>query len=411
MDDPEVDECGPDTSDSVVWKNAIVPVVAVHCIARLAPVSVRVQIVRAFPVLWYGSAGLALTKMKSLILRYCIAVLLALLLGVAPLRAAPVADLFQSEVDAAGRDTAARDAALAQALQEVLVRVTGSARAVQQGGARALLQQPGRFVEQYRFEELAGAGGQPQLRLWVQFDGVALAREIRAAGLSYWGSERPDVLLWLAVDDRGRRYLVSEASDSEGADAVTRAARLHGLPVTLPLMDLEDQRALQFTDVWGGFMGAVESASQRYRPQVVLVGKLDSSGAGGSWRGSWNLLAAGASQGWSGHAADMYAAVQQGIARATESLADQYAVADARSSVRALTVEDVRGVEDYARVYRYLASLTPVDQVQVARVTGQEVQFDLTLSAEERSLLQVITLGRVLQAAQDPLAWRFRLRH
>lgn len=377
--------------------------------ARPLRAAACVRIVRAFPFLWYGSAGLALTKMKSLILNYCIAGLLALLAAAAPVHAVPVGDLFQAEVDAAGRDTAARDAALQRALQEVLVRVTGSARTLQQGGASRLLQQPGRFVEQYRFEEVEGAADR-QLRLWVQFDGVALAREIRAAGLSYWGSERPDVLLWLAVDDRARRYLVSEAADSAGAEAVTRAARLHGLPVTLPLMDLEDQRALQFTDVWGGFLGAVESASQRYRPQVILVGKLDSSGAGGSWRSSWNLLAAGTSQSWSGNAGDMYAAVQQGIARTTEWLADQYAVADARSSVRTLTVEGIRGVEDYARVSGYLASLTPVDRVHVARVTDQEVQFELTLSAQERSLLQVITLGRVLQAAGDPLAWHFRLR-
>ena len=40
------------------------------------------------------------------------------------------------------------------------------------------------------------------------------------------------------------------------------------------LLDLQDQRAVQFTDVWGGFVGSVESASQRYRPQVILLGKL-----------------------------------------------------------------------------------------------------------------------------------------
>jgi len=368
------------------------------------------EMVRAFPVLWYGSAGLAQTKMKSLILRYCIAGLMALLMGSAPLQAARVGDLFQAEVDAAGRDTASRDAALKRALQDVLVRVTGSSRSVGQAPARQLLQQPGRFVEQFRFADAADPAGAAQLRLWVQFDGVALAREIRAAGLPYWGSERPDVLLWLAVDDSGQRYLVSEASESQAGAAVTQAARLHGLPVTLPLMDLEDRRAVQFTDVWGGFLGALESASQRYRPQVVLVGKLDRSGAGGSWRSSWNLLAAGDSQGWSGHATDMEGAVRQGIAQATEWLAGQYAVADSGSSVRALVVEDIDGIEGYARAYRYLASLTPVEAVQVVRVTGQEVQFDLTLSAQEHSLMQLITLGRVLQPAGDPLAWRFRLR-
>jgi hypothetical protein len=348
--------------------------------------------------------------MKSLILRYCIAGLMVLLLGSTPLQAARVGDLFQTEVDAAGRDAAARDAALQQALQEVMVRVTGSAGAVAQPPARQLLQRPGRFVEQYRFEEAAGPEGEAQLRLWAQFDGVALAREIRAAGLPYWGSERPDVLLWLAVDDRGRRYLVSEASESQAGDAVRQAARLHGLPVTLPLMDLEDQRAVQFTDVWGGFLGAIEPASQRYRPQVVLVGKLDRSGAGGSWRSSWNLLAAGSAQGWSGRGSTMAGAVKEGIAQATEWLAGQYAVSDSGSSLRPLVVEGIRGLGDYARVYAYLAALTPVDQVQVVRVADQEVQFDLTLSTPERSLMQLITLGRVLQPAADPLAWRFRLR-
>jgi hypothetical protein len=348
--------------------------------------------------------------MKSLILRYCIAGLMALLLGTAPLQAARVGDLFQVEVNAAGRDVAARDSALQQALQDVLVRVTGSVRSVEQAPARQLLQRPGRFVEQYRFEEVALPTGEAQLRLWVHFDGVALAREIRAAGLPYWGSERPDVLLWLAVDDRGRRYLVSEASETPAADAVMRAARLHGLPVTLPLMDLEDQRAVEFTDVWGGFLGAIEPASQRYRPQVVLVGKLDRSGAGGSWRSSWNLLAGGSAEGWSGRGDSMDVALTEGIARATEWLAGQYAVSDSGSSIRPLVVEGIRGLGDYARVYDYLVALTPVDQVQVVRVADQEVQFDLTLNAQERSLMQIITFGRVLQAAGDPLAWRFRLR-
>jgi len=376
----------------------------------LAVLAAGMQMVRAFPFLWYGSAGLTLTKMNSLILRCCIAGLLGLLLASGPLHAALLNDLFQSEVDAAGRDAAARDAALQQALRDVLVRVTGSARSVGQAPARQLLAQPGRFVEQYRFQEAPAPAGGEQLRLWVQFDGVALARELRAAGLPYWGSERPDVLLWLAVDDRGRRYLVSEGAESEGAYAVTRAARLHGLPVTLPLMDLEDQRAVQFTDVWGGFLGALEPASQRYRPQVILVGKLDRSGAGGSWRSGWNLLVAGTNQNWTGHADDMDSAVRQGIAQATEWLADQYAMGDSRSSVRALVVEGIGGIEDYARVYRYLASLTPVDQVQVVRASEGEVQFDVTLNAQERSLLQVITLGRVLQPEGDPLAWHFRLQ-
>lgn len=343
--------------------------------------------------------------------RNYIACLFALLLVSVTTHAARVDDLFQVEVTAGGRDARSRDAALGEALGQVLVRITGSTESLSKSTLKPLFRNPSRFAQQYRFREIpAETPGQAEhLRLWVQFDGVALAREVREAGLPYWGSERPDVLLWLAIDDRGRRYLVSDNSGGSVARSLSQSAYRRGLPLTLPLMDLEDQRAVQFTDVWGGFVGALESASQRYRPQVILVGKLGRSGASGGWRGSWDLLGAGGQQSWTSHAANLEAAVEQGIGEASEWLALQYAVVATGEVVRSLLVEGVQGLEDYARVSKYLASLTPVEQVQVARVNGREVEFTLNLNSEERNLLQVITLGRVLQAIEDPSTWRFRL--
>ena len=48
-------------------------------------------------------------------------------------------------------------------------------------------------------------------------------------------------------------------------------------------------------------------------------------------------------------------------------------------------------------------------KVLACRVNGREVEFSLNLNSDERNLLQVITLGRVLQAIEEPSAWRFRL--
>ena len=354
--------------------------------------------------------------MKSLTLPNRIACLILLFVVALTAHAARLDDLFQVEVIAAGRDPSSRDAALGQALRQVLVRVTGSTESLRDPSIRPLLENPSRFAQQFRFRDIPPEAPDQaeQLKLWVQFDGVALAREVREAGLPYWGSERPDILLWLAIDEGGRRYLVSDNSGGRVARTLSQAAYRRGLPLTLPLMDLEDQRAVQFTDVWGGFVGSLEAASQRYRPQVILVGKLGHSGASGGWRGSWDLLSAGSQQSWTSHAANLQAAVDQGIGEASEWLAVQYAVVATDEAVRSLVVEGVEGLEDYARVSKYLASLTPVDQVQVARVSGREVEFSLNLNSEERNLLQVITLGRVLQAIEDPssadpFSWRFRL--
>ncbi len=335
--------------------------------------------------------------------------LLLSLLALPPLAgAARLEHLYEAEVAATGRDTAARDTALRAALEQVLVRLTGSRAALQAGAAEGLVDKPGRLVEQFRFIDIPATDDQPkQLKLWVQFDGVSLSREVRQAGLPYWGPVRPDVLAWLAVDDRGRRYLLSEGNRQ--AAGLAKAARRHGLPLTLPLLDLEDQRAVKFTDVWGGFYSAIETASARYRPQVILTARLDRDSTGGDWRADWQLADGPHRQNWRTHAATLEAAVDAGLADSAEWLAQRYAVVSTQAGLRSLVVEGVGNLQDYARVSKYLASLSPVDRVDVLRVEDREVEFRLALSAEEHSLQQVITLGRVLQRTNDPVAWRFRL--
>jgi hypothetical protein len=46
----------------------------------------------------------------------------------------------------------------------------------------------------------------------------------------------------------------------------------------------------------------------------------------------------------------------------------------------------------------------------VLRVTDQEIEFNLKLSADERKLQQLIALGRVLRRSEDPAVWRFQLQ-
>ncbi len=313
--------------------------------------------------------------------------------------------LFEAQVPVAGRDAPARDAALADALREVLVRLTGSALALQSAAAADLLAKPGRFVEQYRYVDAGGSS----LALWAQFDGVSLARELRQAGLPYWGEERPDVLVWLAVDDRGQRYLAGETEPRPVNDSLRRIGQHYGLPLTLPLMDLEDQRNAGFTDVWGNFFTRIQRASQRYRPQAIVTIRLERSSAG-DWRAAWQLVDAGDQQTWRTHGDTIDQALAAGFGDTTQWLAQRYAVVATATGSRSLLVEDIGSLDDYARVSAYLAALSPVDQINVARVSGRSVEFSLVLSADEHNLRQLISLGRTLRQVDDPQAWRFRLQ-
>src|SRR5690606_26156422 len=187
------------------------------------------------------------------------------------------------------RDTAeGRNAAYADALSQVLSRVTGLAEPLAAPEIAELFPDPARYVLQFR----PGENG----TLWVTFDGAAIERMLRSANVTVWGDDRPLTLVWLAVDwGQGEREIIAAGDvleDGEAELAIERdrlphdpspdaalprdpaeaaalprdpardaallrervqdAALRRGLPVAFPLLDAEDLGRVSFSDVWGG---------------------------------------------------------------------------------------------------------------------------------------------------------------
>ena len=207
--------------------------------------------------------------------------LLCLLMAL-PLAGAQAAtqDLFDAEVAVPNQTSGVRTRATGEALKEVLVRVAGQEAVLQTAPAKQMLKEPDALVQQYRYFNEPGSEP-PLLKLWVRFDGEAIRRALQQQGVTYWGAERPDTLVWLAVEDRGKRYVVSADDGTDVQRQIALAAKQRGLPIVFPLMDLEDQSQVRFSDIWGGFFENVMTASKRYNPQAVLVGRLNRSPSGG----------------------------------------------------------------------------------------------------------------------------------
>lgn len=319
-------------------------------------------------------------------------------------------DLYVSEVPVSDQTPAVREAALQRALSEVLIRVSGQDTVLGTEPAKELLKNPSRLVQQYRYFS-SSTGQAPQLRLWVRFDGDAIRQSVQQQGVAYWGAERPDTLAWLAVEDRGKRYVVSAMDDSDVRHQVEQAATGRGVPILFPLMDLEDQSSVRFSDIWGGFFDNVLRASERYSPAAVLIGRLNRSPSGG-WAARWYLQVAGKPGAWTDSRQHLEELSQQGIADTADILASRFAVAQAGGSADGVTIS-VTGVEtlaDYARTANYLTSLTSVNAVQVAQIAVYEVQYALQLNGSLQDLTRTVSIGTVLEPAPGGIPGNYRLR-
>jgi hypothetical protein len=340
-------------------------------------------------------------------------VLLLCLLWFAPLvpGTAAAADLFESEIVVPDQSPAERNSAFGTALAEVLTRVAGGNNVLASDAARALLADPGKLVQQYRYYTRPDSQP-PVLLMWVRFDESSIREGLQQQGLSYWGKERPDTLVWLAVEDRGRRYVVAAGDDSDVRQQIELAARQRGVPIVFPLMDLEDQSRARFTDIWGGFFDNVLQASERYSTQAVLIGRLNRSVSGG-WSSRWQLQVGGRPSTWSDSRSDLAQLSQQGINDTADILAGQFAVATGGAAGNDRVTIEVGGVDslaDYARINAYLEALTSVADMQLTQVNGPTLKYSLRLNGSLQDLTRTVAIGSVLEPAVGGIPGSFRIR-
>lgn len=333
-----------------------------------------------------------------------VALLLAALLGfAAPAGAITVDGLYRAEVEVSGKGGEARAQGFRRALERVLVKVSGTSAVESNPDVQALLESPARFVQEFRYKPIEGAAAEPGSaddserpthRLLVQFAQGRIDRALRQRGIVVWDAQRPQLLVWLAVDNGDRRLVVSSDGDSRARQQLLRRARERGLPVMLPLMDMTDRSRVDYVDIQGGFLDAVRSASDRYRPTALLVGHVQPQGD--QWVGSWNLLGVGDRDSWRSNASDLVDAVAHGVDGATDRVARAFAGRGEQSRELRLRVTEVGDLAAYARVSEYLSSLVRVRSAEVARLEPREVVFRVTMNGRLADLERAITLGSTL---------------
>ena len=296
-------------------------------------------------------------------------------------------DLYTARV--AERDQGKLNPALARAMREMLVRVTGLRRPEEVPGVAEALASPEGFVQQYLFES------DPDFGLTVKFDEGRVARLVEQLDLGWWSRVRPLVIVWLAVEDEwGRKSYADSASPTVAA--LRAAADERGVPFLLPLFDVEDRIALPVSTIWGGFPEAIRRASDRYAPDAILVGRAY-RGDTGLWQARWTLFTE-VDEEFRTDGETPEAMAAEGLHQVGDRLAARFARRGAAgASVRVpIAVSGVEELEDYGRVLRYLAAIDIVEEVQVTRMEPSRAQFVLRVRGGRPALAELIAFGRTL---------------
>ncbi|MET1253657.1 DUF2066 domain-containing protein [Aliikangiella maris] len=314
------------------------------------------------------------------------------------IQAVEVEGLYQVEIAVTDQSNKVRWEAALNGLKEVLVRKSGS----QQILSVYETQQAYRKVTSYlqRFEYIQNTEQKTRAEypfyLSLHFEPRLVDELIQEAGMPIWGSNRPISILWLAKEENFQREIIKDdpAEDSL-AQLVAKNAKRRGIPVILPIMDLEDQLNVNISDIWGRFNTPVVAASERYLADAVVAGRV--SRFGEQWQIKLSYINQSNEQTIEFTEQSMEELAGTLVNRLAELLCEKYCVVEAAESHKiVMQISNVRNFSQYKSVQRYLESLSSIRKVEVDKLRADVVRFSLSLLGDVQSVKDGITLGNKL---------------
>ncbi len=362
--------------------------------------------------------------------RVCALLIISLLLGLAEFGsyALQVNGLYEQRVAIANESDTERDRAFREALEAVLLKITGERRWLEHPVLQQAVRNAQSYVEgiSYASEtveviadelprpadpetdqagqvdpELA-ASSLPALReqryIDVNFAASLLDELLASANIPVWDSNRPSVLAWMVLQNaEGERSMLTADSNPRIIAIIQDFVTERGLPIIFPVLDFEDRRALSEEALWTQDEAVISVASSRYGADSVLSGRLLFT-ASGELVGLWQFIFQGQVEVFDGYDEELAGYLNAPLDRITNQLASYFAIVPETSSqqVVRLRVEGIKDLSGYSALVSYVSSLGLVQSVSMAALDGERLELQLGLLGDPQQLFELIALDRDL---------------
>ena len=337
-----------------------------------------------------------------------------------------VPHLFEVEIRAARQDRAEEKQAVQSAFQQLLARVSDVELVNPPVWLKHAMAQADRYVDRTAYAPLPDQA----LNYQIYFSEKRLRDLFTSNGFFLWGVRRPQVLVWLAVEEDLRYELLGE----EGAGSwghwvagLKQAALARRVPLVFPLLDLTDVNVVTGTDVWALNEASLWKAAQRYNAELLLIGKIRKieGGVVEQWQCDWWLTGKGISKKWetlepidlaesgeNGGAMPLVNPKQgegarQLIRELCLELLAYYTTPVSAQAIKEELVVTVQAVSDfkkYQKTASYLQKLPFVTRIDVAQVGSEATSFRLQISQSKETLYKRIKTDGFLTPVLDAQA-------
>lgn len=315
-----------------------------------------------------------------------------------PASALTTVNLYKTEVVIDQTQEGADAKARSLGMQNVIVRATGDKDAVNNEVVQKALSKYNQYLNQFSYGQTNDVS-----TITMQFSAPQIRSLITQAQLPFWPENRANLLVWLVEETPYERVISWEHSDSKILKQLKEESLARGLPITVPVGDFDDITGLEISDLWGGFIKPISLASDRYPTDAVLVVKAQGNDL--RWtlydQNAYNMLQSQKAP-MTGRASGSAAAAEM-----IDQISDYYAkknsvlIGSESSQTVLASFDSIKNAEDFFSLEKRLKALSSVASLDILKIQGQEVVFNVHLLATEEDFEQEVQrIAQVQKAAE-----------
>jgi uncharacterized protein len=216
--------------------------------------------------------------------------------------------LYQARTIVTGQGEASRHGGFADCLEQVLVKVSGDPRLLDDPRVTGLAGRAGTLVADFQYRDrMAGIPVHDEqgtrdrpYDLTVAFEPARVDAALRSLGREPWGTPRPRVVVLVAVRLGPTAYLLASdgAHGRDQREALADAAERFGIPIALPDRAALAKVRLSYESLPTIDPRRLDAAARTMGGDLALGGSMRWSEAALGWIADWRLGAQGKSYRW-----------------------------------------------------------------------------------------------------------------
>ena len=318
-------------------------------------------------------------------------------------------DVYSADISIANQSPHSRQKAIEEALEAVLVKVSGDAALKADPMLAQLRAKASTLVEEFSYRQIPpeqqSTINDSAYILHVQFQPQAVQALLAEMGRDAWHGQRPLILVWLATKDpQQQKHLLTDDEQNPVVAAIKQMMQARGLPMIFPVLDLSSLSVISAETVWQGDIVTLSQMAERYATQTQFILRVQPDDVRG-WRGDATLITD----------IDRFDFIANGDSEQTvlNSLVNQLSIRLAELNAPhqtqhqvqeiTMTVNGVSDLDRYASLLTYLKRFSVIKDVQLVHFKGDQVEMMVTLIGSIKQLQQALSSERHLLASTAPL--------